>query len=574
MPQNKIKLKLNGKEVSAKKGEMIIDVARRNGIDVPHFCWNRRLERIGACRICVVEVGGVKELVASCSAPVRDGMVVNTHSPRVLEARRLNIELILANHDLDCTSCRMNLACRLQEYAHDFMIDESPFKGKKRNEPVDRSSVSIVRDNDKCILCEQCIQVCNNVQTVYAIGLENRGFHTKVSPALTNMADSPCVNCGQCVVACPSGALTEKSSIKEVTEALNSGKHIVAQTAPSIRATLGECFGMPPGTPVTEQMVSALRDLGFHKVFDTDFAADITIVEEATEFVKRFREGRDLPMITTCCPAWIKFGEQYFYHQLNHMSSCRSPQAIMASLVKTYYAEREGLAPEDIVLIDIMPCTAKKYEIQRPEFSGDADYVLTTVELAKLIKQYSIDFGNLAPSDFDHPLGTSSGAGDIFGHTGGVMEAALRSVADMLSGKNLRKFEYTCIRGMATMKEAEVELGGEKIKACVVHTLGEARKLLEQIRAGESPYHFIEIMACYGGCVGGGGQPPPHRKEILEKRAKALIREDSGKKLRKSHKNPDVLRIYEEYLGEFGGPKAHKLLHTHYQNRCLIKDCG
>ena len=565
---------LNGEAVKARNGEMIIDIARRNGIDVPHFCWNRRLERIGACRICVVEVEGKTELAASCSAPARDGMKIKTHSPRVLEARRLNLELILANHDLDCTSCRMNLACRLQEYAHDFMIDESPFKGKRRQEPVDRSSTSIVRDNGKCILCEQCIQVCNKIQTVYAIGLENRGFYTKVSPALSNLADSPCVNCGQCVVACPSGALTEKSSIKEVSEALNSGKHLVAQTAPSIRATLGECFDLPPGTPVTEQMVAALRDLGFHRVFDTDFAADITIVEEATEFIKRFKENRDLPMITTCCPAWIKFGEQYFFHQLNHMSSCRSPQAILASLVKTYYAEQGGLAPEDIVLIDVMPCTAKKYEIQRPEFAGDADYVLTTVELAKLIKQYSIDFGNLPSSDFDHPLGTSSGAGDIFGHTGGVMEAALRTVADMMSGKSLRNIEYKGIRGMTTMKEAEIDIGGEKIRTCVVHTLGEARKLLEQVKLGASPYQFIEIMACYGGCVGGGGQPPPHRKEILEKRAKALIREDASKNLRKSHKNPDVLKIYKEYLGAFGGKKAHKLLHTSYRNRCLIKDCG
>lgn len=569
----KIRFWLNGEEVNAKEGEMIIDVARRNGIDVPHFCWNTRLERIGACRLCVVEVEGVAELVASCSAPVREGMKVKTHTPRVLEARRMNLELILANHDLECTSCRMNLNCRLQDYAHDFMIEETPFAGVKRHEKADRSSTSIMRDNDKCILCEQCVRVCNDIQTVYAIGLQNRGFYTKVSPALTNMAESPCVNCGQCVVSCPTGALTEKSDIKSVTDALNSGRHLIAQTAPSIRATLGECFGQPPGTAVTGQMVAALRNLGFNKVFDTDFAADITIVEEATEFIKRFKENRDLPMITTCCPAWIKFGEQYFYHQLNHMSSCRSPQAIMASLVKTYYADKTGIKPEDIILIDVMPCTAKKFEIQRPEFRGDTNFVLTTVELAKIIKQYSIDFLRISPSDFDHPMGTSSGAGDIFGQSGGVMEAALRTVADLLSGKNLRKIDYEGIRGMETMKEASVEIGGEEIRVCVVHTLGEARRLLEQVKAGESPYHFIEIMACYGGCIGGGGQPPPHRKEILKKRANALIDEDAGKSLRKSHKNPDVIRIYEEYLGEFGGEKAHKLLHTRYTNRCLIRDC-
>lgn len=568
------KLVLNGEDVAAREGEMIIDVARRNGVDVPHFCWNKRLERIGACRICVVEVEGVQKLVASCSAPVREGMVVNTHSPRVLEARRINMELLLANHDLNCTICPMNLNCKLQQYAHDFNIEEMLFDGKRRDAPLDDSSVSIERDNNKCILCEQCIQVCNNIQTVYAIGFQNRGFNIKVSPPMgQNMKESPCINCGQCVVACPTGALREKSDIKSVLEALNSDKHLIAQTAPSIRATLGECFGLPPGTPVTGRMVAALRDLGFSDVFDTNFAADITIVEEATEFIKRFKENRDLPMITTCCPAWIKFGEQFYYHQLNHMSSCRSPQAILASLVKTYYAEKKNIDPKDITLIDIMPCTAKKYEIQRPEFRGDADFVLTTMELAKVIKQYSIDFLNLQESDFDHPMGLSTGAGDIFGHTGGVMEAALRSVADMMTGEDLREIDYQSIRSMKTMKEAEIEIAGEKIRICAVHTMGEARKLLEQIKRGESPYQFIEIMACYGGCIGGGGQPPPHRKEVLEKRVQALIKEDTGKQLRKSHKNPDVLKLYNDYLGEFGSERAHQLLHTSYVNRCIIGDC-
>ena len=572
--EGKLTVILNGEEVSACEGEMIIDVARRNGVDIPHLCWNKRLDRIGACRICVVEVEDAPRLVASCSAPVFEGMKVNTHSPRVLESRRINLELLLANHDLNCTTCHMNLNCKLQRYANDFMIEENPFEGKKRVEALDESSVSIVRDNNKCILCEQCVQVCNNVQTVYAIGFNNRGFATKVSPAFDEgMAESPCINCGQCVVACPTGALREKSSISEVLDALNSGKHLVAQTAPSIRATLGESFGLEPGTPVTGQMVAALRDLGFNKVFDTNFAADITIVEEATEFIKRFRENRDLPMITTCCPAWIKFGEQFYYHQLNHMSTCRSPQAILASLVKTYYAEDKGIDPQDIVLIDVMPCTAKKYEIQRPEFRGDADYVLTTMELAKLINIYSIDFLNLPPSDFDHPMGLSTGAGDIFGHTGGVMEAALRSVADMMEGDDLASIEYETIRGMETMKEASLNLQGEEVRICAVHTMGEARKLLEQIKRGESPYHFIEIMACYGGCVGGGGQPPPHRKEVLAKRAQALIKEDGGKQLRKSHKNPDVLKLYSDYLGEFGSERAHKLLHTSYTNKCLIDDC-
>ncbi|MBD3261231.1 MAG: 2Fe-2S iron-sulfur cluster binding domain-containing protein [Candidatus Altiarchaeales archaeon] len=573
MPKN-MTIYLNGEPVRAEGGEMIIDVARRNGIDVPHFCWNQRLHRIGACRICVVEVEDQKKLAASCCTPVREGMRVHTHTPRVLEARRINLELLLANHNLNCTTCRMNLNCKLQRYADDFMIEEIPFEGAKRHEAVDTSSVSIVRDNDKCILCEQCVQVCNNIQTVYAIGLQGRGFNTKVSPPIdSNMAESPCINCGQCVVACPTGALHEKSSINEVLEALNSDKYLIAQTAPSIRATLGECFGLSPGTPVTGQMVSALRDIGFHKVFDTNFAADITIVEEATEFIKRFKENRDLPMITTCCPAWIKFGEQYFFKQLNHMSSCRSPQAILASLIKTYFSEKIGKNPKDITLIDIMPCTAKKFEIQRPEFKGDADYVLTTLELAKLIKQYSIDFLNLSTSQFDNPMGESSGAADIFGQTGGVMEAALRTVADLMADEDLPKIDYTPVRGMQSMKEAELTIAGEKIKVCAVHTLGEARKLLKQIKEGESPYQFIEIMACYGGCVGGGGQPPPHRKEILQKRAQALLKEDSGKGLRKSHQNPAVKRIYHEYLGEPGSEKAHQLLHTTYTNRCILEDC-
>lgn len=570
----KVSVNLNGESVEADDGEMIIDVARRNGIDVPHLCWNVRLERIGACRICVVEVEGNPKLVASCSTPVKQGMVIKTHTPRVLEARRTNLELLLANHELNCTACAKNLKCRLQEYAHDFMIQEIPFAGKKRQEEPDHSSPSIVRDNNKCILCEQCIQVCNKIQTVYAIGLQNRGFKTRVAPPLgMNMNESACINCGQCVVACPTGALTEKSSIKEVIDALNSGKYLIAQTAPSIRATLGECFGLPPGVPVTGQMVSALRDLGFQKVFDTNFGADITIVEEGTEFIKRFRENRSLPMITTCCPAWIKFAEQFYYQELHHMSSCRSPQAILASLVKTYYAEKIGKDPKDIVLIDIMPCTAKKFEILRPEYRGDADYVLTTVELAKLIRQYSIDFLNLPPSSFDSPMGESTGAADIFGQTGGVMEAALRSVADLMSGQDLQSVDYVNVRGMETMKDAVVDIGGNKINTCIVHTLGEARKLMDQIRAGKSPYHFIEIMACYGGCVGGGGQPSPHRKGILEKRASALRKEDSGKKIRKSHQNPDVLRLYKEYLGEFGGERAHKLLHTTYTNRCIRKEC-
>lgn len=567
----KIKFKINNIAVEGKAGETIMEVAKRNGIDIPHFCLNERLEKLGACRMCVVEIAGQQRLVASCSTPIKEGLIVSTHSPRLLEARRYNLELLLANHDLNCTNCRKNLACKLQKYAQEFMIETVRFEGERRHDEVDNSNVSIRRDNNKCILCEQCVRVCNDIQTVYAIGLQNRGFKTKVAPPFgMNMKESNCVNCGQCVIACPTAALTEKTDIQGVINALNSGKYLIAQTAPSIRAALGECFDIPAGTNVTGKMVTALREIGFKKVFDTDLAADITIVEEATEFLKRFKSKDHLPMITTCCPAWIKFGEQFFFEQLHHMSSCRSPQAIMASLIKTYFAKKMKIDPKEIVLVDIMPCTAKKFEILRPEFAGEADFVLTTVELGKLLKQMNVDFPKLKDSKFDFPLGEASGAGDIFGHTGGVMEAALRTTADLLTKKDLKQIDYKNIRGMETMKEATLKLNGHEIKICVVHTLGEARKIMEQIKAGKSPYHFIEIMACYGGCIGGGGQPLPCDKVTLAKRTNALINEDEHKKLRKSHKNPAVLKLYKEYLGEIGGKRAHELLHTHYYKKDSI----
>ncbi len=567
-----VKIKINDMEIKAREGEYIIDVARRNDIDIPHLCYNERLERIGACRLCVVEVKGMEKLQASCCTEVKEGMEIGTHTPRVIQARRMNMQLLLANHGLDCTSCRENLLCKVQRYASDLMIDDNVFESLEREDEIDNSSVSIRRDNNKCILCEQCVRVCNDIQTVYAIGMVNRGVDTRIEPNFEhNMKESSCINCGQCVVACPTGALTEKSDIIEVLDALNSDKYLIVQTAPSIRATLGELFGMPVGVPVTGKMVTALKQIGFDKVFDTDLGADITIVEEAHEFVKRVKEKGVLPMITTCCPAWIKFGEQFYYDELNkNMSTCRSPQAILASLVKTYYAKKIKKNPKDIILVDIMPCTAKKYEILRPEFKGETDFVLTTVELAKLLKQLNVDFVNLPESEFDQPLGFSSGAGDIFGHTGGVMEAALRTAADTLTGKDLQKIDYKEIRSMKEIKEAELEIDGHKIRICVVHTLGAARKLLEQIKKGESPYHFIEIMACYGGCIGGGGQPPPHNKERLTKRIKALIHVDEEKKFRKSHKNPSVIKLYKEYLGKPGSERAHKLLHTKYSKKTYI----
>ncbi len=567
----KIKFILDNKEVEGKRGEYLLDVAKRHNIEIPHICTNERLERIGSCRLCVVEIQGMKRLAPSCSTYIREGMVVNTRSPRVLKARRINIELLLANHDRDCLTCNQNLNCKLQRYSEDLLIHKIRYEGEKRKEKKDKSSISIWRDNEKCILCEQCTRVCNGIQTVYAIGKQNRGFDMKVAPPLgLNMEKSNCVNCGQCVIVCPTGALSENSDIEEVTNALNSGKFLVAQTAPSIRATLGECFNMKPGTVVTGKMVAALKAIGFDKVFSTDFAADITIVEEATEFVKRFKENRDLPMITTCCPAWIKFAEQFYFEQLNHMSSCRSPQAMLASLVKTYYAKKINKKPKDIIVVDIMPCTAKKFEIQRDEFKGEADYVLTTVELAKLIKQYNIDFVNLEKEEFDNPLGESTGAGTIFGKTGGVMEAALRTAADYLTKKDLRKIDYKQIRGFGTIKEGSIKLAGKEIKVCAVHTLGEARKIMEDIREGNCAYHFVEIMACYGGCIGGGGQPRYDDIENLKQRQKAIIDNDKKTKIRKSHLNPSVIKIYKEYIGKPGQKRAHRLLHTKYKKRCYL----
>ncbi len=567
---NQITLTINDKEVTAKPGEMILDVARRNKIHIPHLCLDERLERIGACRLCVVEVKGVQKLFASCCTPVKEGIVVNTHSPRVLEARRINLELLFANHDLNCVTCDKNRDCKLQKYAEEYMIKDIRFHGETRHEEPDNSSISIKRDNSKCILCERCLRVCNEIQTTYAIGLQNRGFDTTIKPPFfQDMAESSCVNCGQCVISCPTAALTQKSDIQNVIDALNSDKYLIVQTAPSIRATLGECFNMAPGKSVTGKMVTALKNIGFHKVFDTDFAADITIVEEATEFLKRLKENRSMPMITTCCPAWIKFGEQFFCDELHHMSSCRSPQAILASLTKTYYAKKMKIKPEDIILVDIMPCTAKKFEIDRPEFKGEADYVLTTVELGKLLKQLDVDFPKLERSEFDNPLGESSGAGAIFGRTGGVMEAALRTVAHWLGEKDFTKIDFKKIHGMRTMKEAELNIKGQNVKVAAVHTLGEARKLMQQIREGKSDYHFIEIMACYGGCIGGGGQPRTNQK-VLKKRMNALNDLDSRKKIRLSHKNPSVNKLYKEYLGKPGSKKAHKLLHTSYYRRPVL----
>jgi NADP-reducing hydrogenase subunit HndD len=573
-----VNITINGIQLKVNQESTIYEAAKINGIKIPTFCYHPRLRIVGACRICVVEIEGGRNLQASCSTPVREGMKILTQSERVIEARRTILELLLANHDLNCPTCRKNLNCKLQTYSKELMIEKMCYEGEKTHYPIDNSSVSIVRQPDKCIKCERCVRVCNDIQTVHAIENFNRGFKLNVSPPFNHsIKDSACINCGQCVVNCPVAALIEKTELHEVIDILkhkSSGKDkriLVAQTAPSIRAALGECFGMEAGTSVTGKMVTALKRIGFDKVFDTDLCADMTIVEEATEFIKRFTTGGKLPLITTCCPAWIKFGEQFYFEQLEHMSTCRSPQAMMGSLIKNYYAKKIGVEAKDIVLVDIMPCTAKKYEIKRPEFKDEVDFVLTTVELGQLIKIYNVDFVNLQDGEFDNPLGESTGAATIFGRSGGVMEAALRTAADILTGQDLKEVEYNAVRGINTFKEAELEIAGKKIKIAVIHTLGEARKVMEMIKTGNCPYHFIEIMACYGGCIGGGGQPPISSDEkILIKRAEALNNHDRSMPIRKSHKNPALIKIYQEEYGEFGSQKAHKFLHTHYCQKDFI----
>lgn len=567
--EKKILVTLNGTDINAKEGETILDLCKNNNIDIPTLCHYERLSAIGACRLCVVEVEGARNLLTACTTKITPNMKIKTHSPKILDARRTNLKLLLANHDLNCTTCKKNLDCKLQQYSKEFMIEENEYElSYKKNEQVDNSSVSIRRDNNKCILCERCVRVCNEIQTVYAIGLQNRGYKTHITPpANQDMNTSNCVNCGQCVIACPVGALTEKTDLEPVIEALNSNKILIAQTAPSIRATLGEEFDIPKGTPVTGKMVSALKQIGFSKVFDTNLAADITIIEEATEFIKRFQKNENLPMITTCCPAWIKFAETFYFDQIKHLSSCKSPQAIMGSLVKTYFAKKMKINPKDIILVDIMPCTAKKYEIQRKQLAGDTDFVLTTVELAKLIKQFNINFNTLKDSEFDNPLGESTGAGAIFGRSGGVMEAALRTSADWLTNKNLKNIEYKQTQGNKTLKEATIKLNNQEIKIACVQTLGQARKIMEDIKENKSPYHFIEIMACLGGCIGGGGQPYQSSLTDIELRKKAIAKEDKNKKIRKSHQNKTVQKIYKEFFGNYGGKKAHELLHTTYSKK-------
>lgn len=578
-----VKLKIDNKTVEVPKGTTIYKAAKSIGIDIPVLCYMELKDlnienKPGGCRICVVEVEGRRNLAPSCSTDVQEGMVVKTSSLRVMNARRTVLELILSDHPKDCLICAKSGNCELQDMAIRLGVRSIPGQefAEMSTYRLD-TSPSIIREMDKCIMCRRCETMCNDFQTVGALNAVNRGFMSVVAPAFEmNLEHSPCTYCGQCVAVCPTGALTEVDHTPEVINALNDpSKTVIVQTAPAVRAALGEEFGMEPGNLVTGKMVSALRQLGFDYVFDTDFAADLTIMEEGTEMLDRltkFLEGdKDvkLPILTSCCPAWVNFFEHHFPEMKDIPSTARSPQQMFGAIAKTYFADKIEVKREDLVVVSIMPCLAKKYECQREEFSSDnnpdVDFSISTRELAHLIKDANIAFNELQDEEFDMPLGESSGAAVIFGTTGGVIEAATRTAYELYTGKTLPKIDFEELRGLDGIRQASIDIDGFELKIGIAHGLGNARKLLEDIKAGNSEFHAIEIMACPGGCIGGGGQPLHHGdSRILKARAKAIYREDSNKKIRKSHENPYIQKLYEEFLGKPLSEKAHHLLHTHY----------
>ena len=577
-----VNIKINNMPLSVPKGISILEAARMAGIEIPTLCYLKKINEIGACRICMVEVKGARSLVTACVYPVNEGMEIFTNTERVRKSRKMTLELILSTHDRKCLSCVRSGTCELQQLCKEFGVDdEGRFDGANPVHEYDDSAIHMIRDNGKCILCRRCVAACQ-AQHISVIGANARGFDTHIGSAFERPLDSvACVSCGQCIVNCPTGAIYEKDDTATVLEAINDPeKFVVVHTAPSIRVTLGECFGMHIGTNVQGKMVAALRRLGFDKVFDTDFGADLTIVEEANEFLGRVQNGGVLPMITSCSPGWIKYCEHYYPDMLDHLSTCKSPQQMSGAIIKTWYAEKMGIDPKDIVVVGIMPCTAKKFETKRDDQAAsgypDVDYSLTTRELGRMIESAGIYFKHLPDEEFDNPLGDSTGAAVIFGATGGVMEAALRTAVEKLSGEELKSLDFTEVRGTDGIKEASYTVNGMEIKVCVVSGLANANTTMEKVKNGTADYPFIEIMGCPGGCVNGGGQPIQHAVvrnfvDLRARRAAALYEADKDMPLRKSHESEAVKRIYDEFLGEPGSHKAHEVLHTSYVARPKYK---